>query len=177
MLQLFIPTYASAFAAQLSERTRCANIDTSHPHLHQWSNQSEGLSHLIHHSCLQTKQPSMWGRVKGAQKKCKESDVQGDGRVPNQIGRSVTKGTTDLASLLILHFESPYHDPLPLAPINLGAHSCHQREHDWSRPHRPHTNTRLATGQHQKKYQESLSTSLYSLPKISKRQQSQPTTV
>ena len=66
----------------------------------------------------------------GPKKKCKESDVQGDGRVPNQICRSVTKGTTDLASLLILHFESPYHDPLPLAPVNLGAHSCHQPEHD-----------------------------------------------
>lgn len=27
--------HSSAFAAQLSERTSCANIDTSHPHLHQ----------------------------------------------------------------------------------------------------------------------------------------------
>ena len=54
-----------------------------------------------------------------------ESDVQqGDGRVPNQIGRSVTKGTTDLARTMLTLppwptatlVTSPYQSWCPLLP-------------------------------------------------------------
>lgn len=64
------------------------------------------------------------GGFLGAKKKCKESDVQGDGRVPNQIGRSVTKGTTDLARTMLTLppwptatlVTSPYQSWCPLLP-------------------------------------------------------------